>query len=244
MTNSKNPVSFHPSNPLSAIFLILVMGSLIFIVSTFLMDEWVAQSEWLRNIPFWERTSRHSTMLILSLGCILILTRGTLRGYGFRWSKNMHLLLLTGLTLFLSFLVNGLARQLSLAPTYYYGSIAYSFFSRGLYLWIWTSISEEVFTRGFIQGYLSPFRHMGFRISRAFISLPVLVGGLFFGAMHLILLTTGMDWYRVLFLVGATTLLGLFAGYQKERTGSLIAPVIIHLFFNMGGSLYQVMISL
>jgi membrane protease YdiL (CAAX protease family) len=243
MLNRNNPVVY-PSNPVAAIFLTLSMGFLIFSVSTFLMDEWVAQSRWLRNIPFWGRTSRHSTMLILSLVCMLILTKGTMRGYGFRWDKNMHLLLLTGITLLFSFLVNALARQLSLAPTYYFGSAALSFLSRGAYLWIWTSISEEVFTRGLIQGSLAPFQQLGIRISSTFISMPVIVGALFFGAMHLILLTTGMDWFRVVFLVGATTLLGLFAGYHKERTGSLVAPVVIHLFFNMGGSLYQVLISL
>jgi len=57
----------------------------------------------------------------------------------------------------------------------------------------------------------------------------------------LILITTQADFSRILYLVFVTTLLGLYAGYHKERTNSLVPAIVIHLFYNMGGSLYYLL---
>jgi membrane protease YdiL (CAAX protease family) len=40
-----------------------------------------------------------------------------------------------------------------------------------------------------------------------------------------------------------TTLLGLVAGYYREKTGSLIPAIIIHALFNVGGMLPMWLLS-
>ena len=214
------------------------MAGIIFLFSTLVMDRLVEDSEFIRSITFIRRTSRHTTMLILSLGLILLVNRGRLTGYGFRWSRQIHFVRLIAYSLLLSLAGNLAAHVFDLAPRRVFGFAAQPLLDKMVYLWVWSSISEEVFTRGFIQGYLDTFRHIGIKINRLFFSVPVITGALIFGGMHFILLTFGIEFIRVLYLVLLTTLLGLFAGYQKERTNSLVAAVTIHLFFNMGGSLY------
>jgi membrane protease YdiL (CAAX protease family) len=64
------------------------------------------------------------------------------------------------------------------------------------------------------------------------LSLPVIFGGLYFGMMHIVAIKR-MGPLVILF----TTLLGLVAGYYREKTKSLIPAIIIHALFNIGGSL-------
>lgn len=220
------------------IALVIGMAGIIFLLSTLVMDRLVEDSEFIRSITFFRRTSRHTTMLILSLGLILLVNRGRLAGYGFRWSRQIHFVRIIAYSLLLSLAGNLAAHFFDLAPRRVFGFAAQPLLDKMVYLWVWSSLSEEVFTRGFVQGYLYPLRQKGIKIQRLFLSLPVITGALVFGGMHFILLTFGLEFFRVLYLVLLTTLLGLYAGYQKERTNSLVAAVTIHLFFNMGGSLY------
>ena len=230
-------------HPAIRILLAFITGVAVLFASTFLIDELVAANRYLRQLPLMGRTARHTTMLILSLLFILLLNKGSFKGYGFRWSKRLHIFLMIGIGLILSLGVNWLALFFQFQPRTAFGFAGVHLVDKVLYLWLWTSISEEVFTRGLIQGYLSPLQSLGFRLSGITLSLPVLVGAIFFGGMHLVLLTIGISPARVLYLVLATTLLGVFAGYHKERTNSLAAPVIIHFSFNMGGSLFQMLLS-
>jgi membrane protease YdiL (CAAX protease family) len=62
--------------------------------------------------------------------------------------------------------------------------------------------------------------------------LPVLFSGLYFGLMHVVAINKLGPPVIVL-----TTLLGLVAGYYREKTGSLIPAIIIHALFNIGGML-------
>ena len=67
------------------------------------------------------------------------------------------------------------------------------------------------------------------------LSAPVLFGGLFFGAMHVVLWTK-MGPLAIVPMILATGL-GVVTGYYREKTGSLIPGVLIHGLFNIGGSL-------
>ncbi|MEW6071732.1 MAG: CPBP family glutamic-type intramembrane protease [Planctomycetota bacterium] len=64
--------------------------------------------------------------------------------------------------------------------------------------------------------------------------MPVLVSGLFFGAMHLVLVPSMGP--AALFVVVLATLLGLLAGHCRERTGSHVPAILVHALFNIGGS--------
>ena len=104
-----------------------------------------------------------------------------------------------------------------------------------LFVWIIASICEEVLYRGLIQSFLFPLSKYGFNIFRFRISIPVLVGAFLFGVMHMMLLTMGMDFALVLSIVILAFIMGIVAGYYREKTGSLIPAVIVHIFANIGG---------
>jgi membrane protease YdiL (CAAX protease family) len=73
------------------------------------------------------------------------------------------------------------------------------------------------------------------RIRRLHLSLPVIVAALFFAAMHIPLLIMGIDpWMGVSILVSAF-LLGLIAGFYRERSGSLLPAYVAHMLANVFG---------
>ena len=68
-------------------------------------------------------------------------------------------------------------------------------------------------------------------------SVPVIVGALFFSLMHLAAVgDTTSTWAVVVFLLLAA-ILGTMAGYYREKTGSLVPAVVVHMMFNVSGSL-------
>lgn len=103
-------------------------------------------------------------------------------------------------------------------------------------IWIYASICEEIFTRGLLQTWLSPLaRYRVCLLRRCPLSLPVPLSALFFAAMHVVLWPRlGAVTLGVMFLAA---ILGLIAGYYREKTGSLIPAILIHSFFDIGGTL-------
>ncbi len=74
--------------------------------------------------------------------------------------------------------------------------------------------------------------------------MPVIISGLFFGAMHLSLLFVGMGHWFVSFIVFNTTVIGLIAAYYREKSDSIIPPIIIHFTANVVGSIPIIIILL
>jgi membrane protease YdiL (CAAX protease family) len=103
-------------------------------------------------------------------------------------------------------------------------------------VWIYASVAEEVLTRGLVQSFLKPVAYRGLTLRRLRLSLPVLVSALFFGAMHLMLLTLGIPLAGVLLIVTFACAVGLVAGYYREQTGSLAPAILTHGFANATGS--------
>jgi membrane protease YdiL (CAAX protease family) len=102
-----------------------------------------------------------------------------------------------------------------------------------IFVWIYASICEEVLTRGLLQTLISRGGETG--IGRPSFSMPVVVSGLFFGAMHLMLIKSmGLEAIPAIILA---TLLGFLAARYRQATGSLIPAVIVHVLFNVGGML-------
>ena len=105
-----------------------------------------------------------------------------------------------------------------------------------LSVWIYASICEETFVRGLLQGYLSTLGlQKVFRVGKWLLSVPVLLGAFFFGAMHVVL------WPKMgpfaLVPMSLATMLGVVTGYYREKSGSLLPAIVIHALFNIGGSL-------
>jgi len=98
------------------------------------------------------------------------------------------------------------------------------------------SAAEEFFTRGWLQGFLQPLQTRLVKLGPASVSVPVLTGALAFGAMHLKVGFTTDAWTGVAVVIFAT-LVGLLAGIARERTGSLLPAIAVHLAGNGGGIL-------
>ena len=104
-----------------------------------------------------------------------------------------------------------------------------------LFVWIFSSIIEEVFTRGFLQGHLSVLSGQFVKLLFFRVELPVLISALFFACMHLVLPFVGADAVTTVVIWLFTFSLGLLAGHLRARTASLIPAIIAHLLANIGG---------
>lgn len=98
------------------------------------------------------------------------------------------------------------------------------------------SAAEEFFTRGWLQGFLQPLQTRLVKLGPASVSVPVLTGALAFGVMHVKVGYTTDAWTGAAVVIFAT-LLGLLAGIARERTGSLLPAIAVHLAGNAGGIL-------
>lgn len=181
-------------------------------------------------------------MLIFSFVLILIVNEGSLKDYGFNKPDKIKYIRFFLITLgiiiaafvFGNILFNGILRTLFDSGSSVEG------FPKGnsiveliLTVWIWSSICEEVLTRGLIQGFMK--HQMNIKFLK--LSLPVWISGIFFGAMHLSLLRMNMDVWFVSFIVFNTTTLGLLAAYYREKTKSIYPAIFIHFLANVIGSL-------
>jgi membrane protease YdiL (CAAX protease family) len=177
----------------------------------------------------------HTSMLLISFLIVAFLSRGKLSSYGFtRGSFRMTPTILLWIipTSFLSVLQYVAMRS---------GAATIDAFNLShlqviLFIWIYASICEETFIRGLLQGWLFPLGQYKVTLIRKWsLSIPVLFGGFFFGAMHIVL------WPKMgplaIMPMSLATGLGIVAGYYREKTGSLIPAVLIHSLFNIGGSL-------
>jgi membrane protease YdiL (CAAX protease family) len=104
-----------------------------------------------------------------------------------------------------------------------------------LRVWIVASVAEEVLTRGLTQGLLASLSTTGFRVAGELVSVSVLLAALAFAALHLVLVRKmGAKAAPVIVLA---FLLGCVAGVYRQATGSLIPAVIVHMLFNIGGTI-------
>src|SRR5260370_4991835 len=153
-------------------------------------------------------------MLLLSLAAMMWLSKGKLSQYGltvgtFRFSAKYLLWLLP--TAVISILET-IGSRGNPTPT---SSLPFSPLTVVLFVWIYASISEEIFVRGLVQSYLSPFSQYRIKMSnQRSISFPVFFGAVFFGLMHIVL------WPRLgpaaLVPIAFATLLGFIATTVKQ----------------------------
>lgn len=175
----------------------------------------------------------HTAMWVISLILMLVISKGSLRAGGFCLGKNYNFpaMITAGIATGVVFTL--VLKTLSNSETVFMPD--YNFGQTVIFIWFYASFSEEILTRGLIQSFLAPLAPYGLSISSVRISIPVIVSALFFGLMHLGLLTTGMELLPVLIIVLFAAVLGVFAGYYREKTGSLLPAIIIHTFGNIGG---------
>jgi membrane protease YdiL (CAAX protease family) len=179
--------------------------------------------------------ANHTGMLLASFVLALVLSRGRISAYGFRMPTHFPLARIAVLSCGISALANVAGRFLLEEGLPFLES--YSFVQTILLVWIYASLAEEVLARGLVQSFLAPLAERGLAVGKLRLSVPVLAGAAFFGGMHLMLLTMGIDPRTVLFIVAFTFVGGLVAGYYREQTDSLIPAVVAHSLLNVTGSI-------
>jgi membrane protease YdiL (CAAX protease family) len=172
--------------------------------------------------------------LVLSLAAMLLISKGRLAIFGFtrgtyKFSPRIFLWVLPMAVLCTAGALTSRGGHTDVGP-----AAGFSKLQIIVFVWIFSSICEEILVRGLLQTLLSRTAKAGAAI-RYRLSMPVVVSGLFFGAMHLTLIkrmgTGAMP------IVVLATCLGLIAAHYREKTGSLLPAILIHLLFNIGGTL-------
>jgi len=182
-----------------------------------------------------------ATELILALFAILIFGKGKFSEYGFRKSK----LEIPASSSFMRWIPAGLlALGVGAVATLIIASTGSSgnplvrqltFPQMILFVWINSSIIEEIFTRGFLQGHLMKAMDNAKKVPVLRVSYPTLISALFFSLMHLVIIMQGADAVTVIIILFFTFTLGLIAGNQRAKTGSLIPAIGAHMLGNIGG---------
>jgi membrane protease YdiL (CAAX protease family) len=173
------------------------------------------------------------TMVFL-ITIVLILSAGKISKYGFKIAVKIRLLPTAAVCL--------IAGALATLTGHFTGgggldfAKEFTFLQVIVFIWIFRSIIEESIFRGLVQSFLEPLGPAGLKVSRWYLSLPVIIGAVSFALVHLMLLTLGTDLSTVLTIVAFALLLGLIAGYCREKSGSLLPAIIVHALFNVGGT--------
>jgi membrane protease YdiL (CAAX protease family) len=108
----------------------------------------------------------------------------------------------------------------------------------GIVLWIWlfSSIVEEIFCRGWFQSLVAG---PGENTRSAVVWSAAL-----FGTMHLALLFSGVEIAAVVVIVLSVTALGYVCATARARTGSLRPAIAAHVMFNVGAFLAGVIYAI
>jgi membrane protease YdiL (CAAX protease family) len=179
--------------------------------------------------------------LLLALAAIAVLGKGKFADYGFRLPKidpsapgrkvryglSVLVALFLGIVATIAMLAldgngNPVVRQLSIPQIM-------------LFVWVSSSVIEEILTRGFLQSHLSALSGKYVKPFGLRIELPVLISALFFACMHLILPFVGADATTTVVTFLFTLSIGFLAGHLRAKTGSLLPAIGAHMLANIGG---------
>jgi len=210
------------------IFIAILLGLLVLVLSGIVSSIDVLVQ--LRKAQPWVPIT-HTVMLLASFILIYLLSKGKISLYGIKMIRTRQLKQPIIIGTIAAIIVQGLGLLLPIRGFEFMES--YSLLQVIIFIWIYASISEEFLTRGLIQGYLAPLIKYKIRIFNFHISVPVLVAALFFGLMHLGLLTTNTSTFTVFFVVFFAIIVGIIAGYYREKTESIIPAILIHMLFNV-----------
>ncbi len=180
-------------------------------------------------------------LLVFTLAAYAIINKGSLKGLGFKKAEPYRfgkLLLHTVLFTIGSLIVGNIIFRGILGHLFPVESTAgfdtpTSIIQLILTVWIWSSFVEEVFVRGLLQGLIQHLKHIRF----GKLSIPVIISGLFFGAMHSMLYFAGKDIWFVCTIVFFTSSIGMLAAWYREKYNSLLPAFYVHFFANVIGGI-------
>jgi len=228
-------------NTFLSVLVALFLGVFVFVISSYLASFTVPFVEQYVELDFYTRTIFFKLyMVILSLFTIWIVNNKTFTDYGFVKAKNISYpkMTLISIGFIIATIVIGNILFIGIFKQYFPTENTKTFptdlpiLSMILAVWIWSSITEEILSRGLVQGFMNHLKDKKF----LGLSISVIFSGLFFGAMHLGLLKAGMANWFVGFTLFNTTIMGTLAAYYREKSKSIIPAIYIHILFNIVGS--------
>ncbi|MBU1936809.1 CPBP family intramembrane metalloprotease [bacterium] len=185
---------------------------------------------------------RQSFEVLTALILMIVINRGVdFNKYGFRLSGNLNIwksVLYSPILFVISLVIGGVFAGVITAiagptPTYDFGDM--TLFETIIKVWLLASIGEEIVFRGLILTYLSSRIYTSFSLFRIRITHATVLAAIFFSLAHFMLLTKGAGAAQMAFIAAMTFILGLGAGYFREKTGSLVPAIIMHVLFNVFG---------
>ena len=227
--------------------ILLVLG--IFLAIRFLSKEitglvsgWIANNY---NIEFSYESSLYKLfMVLLSIIIMLVIPGYTLKDFGFRKPEKVKYFKIIWLTFVV--VIGGMIVFGSLCMgllNNIFGDVEeplagmggdQSFLTIVFSIWLWSSITEEIYTRGLFQSLLDKLKN--YRFLR--LSLPVWLSGIAFGLLHISIYEPGRLFFTM-FIVTQAIALGLLAAHYREKSRSLYPAIMVHILGNIYGSVMQ-----
>ena len=111
-----------------------------------------------------------------------------------------------------------------------------------LWVVVGAGIGEEVFFRGYVQSRLNGAFGRPWRLQGVAFGPGLLIASALFGLVHVL---NPADYFagvaRFGWPHGLATCAALFYGFLRERTGSVLAPAVVHACIDLGGRLPQLL---
>lgn len=124
-----------------------------------------------------------------------------------------------------------------LATTQFYGQGVTALVPALIYAFLQTSLSEEIFFRGFLTKRLN--RKFGFQIGNG-------LQGLLFGLLHGVMFVSSAGIWGAIFIIILTGIAGWLMGWinEKESDGSIVSSWLLHGFVNFLASIFAMFVIL
>jgi membrane protease YdiL (CAAX protease family) len=225
---------------------ILIALALLLVVDLPVRGILAALSSVLTSAAWWVKPLiRQILEVAIAMVLMVVINRtADFQKYGFHFSGNLSIwksIIFAPVLFILSLIIGGVFASIMTVlaggptPTYDFGNM--TLFQTIIRVWILASIAEEIIFRGLILTYLSSRIDTSFSIFRVRITHSTLIAAIFFSLAHFMLLTKGAGAAQMAFIAIMTFILGIGAGYFREKTGSLVPAVIMHMLFNVFGQL-------
>ncbi len=211
--------------------IIVSIGS--FFTSMAVVEEWVAAESWIAvTLPSF-------LFLLTSLVWIAIVGKSDYGIYGFKKSNKDTRFQDYGLASLLGLSVGAIFEfSLFLINPSYYGTQVVN-----LSLWqtigiicILASIAEELVFRGLIYGHCIALLERKKTFGSISISTSNFIAAICFGIIHFVLIMQGVPIFNVILTVFFAMLLGVIAGWYREKVGNIIPAIIVHMSGNIGAT--------
>ena len=195
------------------------------------------------SIEFDYKSEIYKFLMVAFTFIVMIVLPGySLSDFGFRKPEKVNyfkiiwltfVIVIGGMILF-AFLYMGVLKEIFGSGTESSGGFDVSnqsIISIILGIWLWSSLTEEFYMRGFFQSLLDNLKKYRF----VKLSVAVWASGLTFGLIHLSIYN-GDNLYFTLFIVTQAAIMGTLAAYYREKTKSIYPAILVHVLANIYGS--------